>query len=54
MSFLLDEFGLKEYATKVIVIPTNPQQLATYKKENAKAIRIILDEVNNNIVPRIA
>lgn len=51
---LLEENDLKEYATSVIVVPTNPQQLSMYKKKDAKARRIILDGIKDHIVPHIA
>lgn len=52
MSFLLYNYGLKEFAENVVVVLTNPQQLATYK-ENAKTKRMILDRVRDHIVPKI-
>lgn len=51
---LLEDNGLKEYVTSVIAIPMNPQQLSTYRKEDAKSRRIILDGVKDHIVPHIA
>ena len=43
MLFLLDEHGLKEFMTIVLVEPTNPIQYLDYKKDMAKAKRMILD-----------
>lgn len=45
MSFLLDEKGLKTYATKFVVVPTNVDQLKEHMKERAKVKKIILDGV---------
>ena len=52
--FLLDKFALKEYATNVIAMSTNPRQPTTYRKENAKAKRIILNGVKDHIATHIA
>jgi len=54
MSFLLDEYGLKEYAKNVIVVLKDPQQWATYIKENSKMKRMILDGFKGYIVLHIA
>lgn len=50
---LLDENGLKEYVTSVLVVPTNAAKLLAYRKEDAKARQIILDRVKDHIVPHI-
>ena len=54
LSLLLEENGIKDYATIGVVVPTDATQLATYKKEDAKARRIILDGVKDHIVPHIS
>ena len=51
---MLEENGIKDYATIGVAIPTDATQLATYKKEDAKARRIILDGVKDHIVPHIS
>lgn len=53
MQFLLDEHDLKEFVTNVMSKPADPQQLATFKKEMAKAKRMVLDGVRDHIVPHI-
>lgn len=50
ISFLLEENDLKEYGISVVVVPTNPTQLATCKKEDAKARSVILDRVTRKVV----
>ena len=42
LSLLLEENGIKDYATIGIVVPRDATQLATYKKDDVKARRIIL------------
>ena len=54
LSLLLEENGIKDYATIGVVVPTDATPLATYKKEDAKARRIILDGVKDHIVPHIS
>lgn len=51
---LLEENGLKEYVTSVIVVPTNPTLFAAYKKEDINARRIILDGLKDHIVRHIS
>ena len=53
ISLLLEENGIKDYATSVVPVPTDATQLATYRKDDAKARRIILDGVKDHIVPHI-
>ena len=54
ISLLLEENGIKDYVTTVVAVPTNATQLATYKKDDAKARRIILDGIKDHIVPNIS
>ncbi|KAH9322750.1 hypothetical protein KI387_017389 [Taxus chinensis] len=54
ISLLLEENGIKEYVTTVVSVPTDATQLLAYKKEDAKARRLILDGVKDHIVPHIA
>ena len=53
LSLLLEENGIKDYVTSVVAVHTDATQLATYKKDDAKARRIILDGVKDHIVPHI-
>ena len=53
LSLLLEENRIKNYATAGLAVPTEATQLATYKKEDAKVRRIILDGVKDHIVPHI-
>ncbi|KAH9321246.1 hypothetical protein KI387_015885, partial [Taxus chinensis] len=54
LSLLLEENGIKDYVTTVVTVPTDATQLAAYKKEDAKARRIVLDGVKDHIVPHIS
>ena len=47
---MLEENGIKDYAISVVLVPMD----ATYKKDNAKVRRIILDCIKNHIVPHIS
>ena len=48
---LLEEYGLKEFATKTIAVPTNAQQANAHKKIDAKARRVIMNGVKDHVVP---
>ena len=50
----MEENGIKDYVTSVVAIPTYATQLATYRKDDAKARRIILDGVKDHVVPHIS
>jgi len=50
MSFLLDDYGLKIYADNTVAEPIGQQKLANFRKEMAKAKRMILDGVRDHIV----
>ncbi|MCY6488073.1 hypothetical protein, partial [Actinobacillus pleuropneumoniae] len=54
ISCLLDEYDLKAYIDNVVAIPTDADQMKTYKKEMAKAKRLILDGVRDHVVSHIA
>lgn len=54
MQFLLDEHGLKEFVTTVIVVPIDHIHLHKYKKNMAKAKRMVLDGVRDHIILHIA
>ena len=53
ISLLLEENGIKDYTTSVVPIPMDATQLAAYRKDDAKARRIIFDGVKDHIVPHI-
>lgn len=53
MQFLLDKHGMKEFVTTIVAEPTYPIQYLDYKKDMAKAKRIVLDEVRSHIVSHI-
>ncbi|KAH9310347.1 hypothetical protein KI387_025382, partial [Taxus chinensis] len=54
LSLLLEDNAIKDYVTTVVTIPIDATQLAAYKKEDAKAWRIVLDGVKDHIVPHIS
>lgn len=49
---MLEENGINDYVTSIVVVPINATQLAAYK-DDAKARRIILDGVKDHSVPHI-
>ena len=51
---LLEEYELWEIVETVVVVPTDPVSLATFKKKNIKAKRVILDSVKDHIIPHVA
>lgn len=51
---ILEEHGLKEFATTHIVGPTSPIMLHEYWKDDAMARCIILDGVKDQIVRHLA
>ncbi len=53
MSFLLDEYGLKTLTDAMVAIPTDADQLKEYRKEMARAMRLILDGVKDHSVSHI-
>jgi len=44
MLFLLDKHGLKEFATTVVAVPSDPIQFHEYRRGNTKAKRMILEK----------
>lgn len=54
ISCLLDEYDLKAYISNVVAVSTDPGQLKAYKKEMAKAKRLILDGFRDHVVSHIA
>ena len=53
ISCLLDEYDLKTYIDSVVAVPAYIDPLKTYKKEMAKAKRLILDGVRDHVVSHI-
>ena len=51
---LLEEYELWEIVETAVVVPTDPVLLATFRKKNVKAKRVILDSVKDHIIPHVA
>lgn len=51
--FLLDEFGLKDYAEKGAAEPSDPDELWLFQRQKAKTKRMILDGLRDHIVPHV-
>ena len=51
---LLEEHGLKTYATTTSFVSTDAQQVEAYRKNDAKARCIVMDGVKYHIIPLIA
>ena len=51
--FLLEENDLKEYIEMVIPNPKDAQELATHRKREVKAKRVLLDFVKDHLIPHI-
>ena len=47
----MEENDLDDYVTRVIREPTNDNGKATYKKNQAKAKRILFDSVKDHLIP---
>jgi hypothetical protein len=52
--FLLEENDLKDYVEMVISNPNDPQELATHRKREVKAKRVLLDSVKDHLIPHIS
>ena len=50
----LDEYGIKDHAETVIVVPTDADPLKKYNENQARAKHLIMDEVKDHVVPHIA
>ena len=53
MLLLSEEHGLKTYATTMVDVPTDAQQAKAYHKNDAKAMHIVMDGVEDHIVSLI-
>jgi CRISPR/Cas system-associated endonuclease Cas3-HD len=51
---LLEENDLKDYVESVVVALTNHQELATHKKKEVKAKRVLLESMKDHLIPHIA
>jgi hypothetical protein len=51
---LLEENDLKEYVESVVPSPNDPHELATHKKKEVKAKRVLLDSVKDHLIPHIS
>ena len=54
ISFLLNEHDLKAFIDNVVAVPADPDPLKAYKKDMAKAKRLILDRVRDRIISQIS
>ena len=52
--FLLDEFGLKDYAKKGVAEPSDLDKLRLFKRQLAKTKRMILDGLRDHVVLHVA
>ena len=50
---LLEENDLREYVEMVIPNPKDAQELATHRKREVKAKRVLLDFVKDHLIPHI-
>ena len=53
LSFL-GEYGLKDHAEKVLVVPTDADPLKKYEENQARTKHLIIDGVKDHIIPHIA
>ena len=51
---LLEENNLKDYVEIVILDPNDAQELAVHKKKEVEAKRVLLDSVNDHLIPHIS
>ena len=49
----MEENGIKDHVTSVVVVPIDANQLEAYKDDDAKERRIILDGFKDHIAPHI-
>ena len=50
---LLEECELWELVEQIVTLPTDPILLSEFKNKNVRAKRIILDSVNDHIIPHV-
>ena len=50
---VLDEYGIKDHAERVLVVPTDADPLKKYRENQARAKRLIMDGVKDHVVPHI-
>ena len=50
---ILDEYGLKDHAEKVFVVPTDADPLKKYEENQVRAKRLIIDGVKDHVIPHI-
>jgi hypothetical protein len=50
---LLEKNDLKDYVEMVIPDPNDAQELATHRKKEVKAKRVLLDFVKDHLIPHI-
>ena len=51
---VLDEYGLKDHAEKVLVVPTNADPLKKYEENQARMKLLIINGVKDHLIPHIA
>ena len=50
----LEENEVKDFALTMVPIPDNPNQLATWRKNDVKARKILMDSVKNHLVSHLS
>lgn len=50
---VFDEANVWDIVEKIVAIPTNATQLATFKRKNAKAKTPILDGIKDHVIPHM-
>ena len=51
---VLDEYGIKDHAKNVLVVPTDANPLKKFNENQVQAKRLIMDGVKDHVVPHIA
>ena len=50
---ILDEYGIKDHAENVVVVPNDAYPLNKFNENQARAKRLIMDGVKDHVVPHI-
>ena len=50
---VLNEYNIKDHATSVLAVPTDPDLLKKFKENQARTRRLIMDRVKAHVVPHI-
>ena len=51
---VLDEYGIKDHAEKVLAVPTDADPLKKYEENQARMKRLIIDGVKDHLIPHIS